>query len=83
MVQPIRDGDHKILRGTTSTLIRCILVVVIYVTTAMLSSENRDTWNGKESIESTAKHKPRRQGKQEYCYINRGISNNNDDKFQM
>ena len=72
MDQPIRDGDHKILGGTTSTLIGCIIVVVIYATTAMLSSENPDTWNRHESIESTVKHKPRRQGKQEYCHINMG-----------
>ena len=45
MVQPIRDGDHKILgfRREDSTLIVCILVVVIYATTAMISSENPDT----------------------------------------
>ena len=39
MDQPIRDGDHKIIGGTASTLIGCILVVVIYATTAMLSSK--------------------------------------------
>ena len=52
MVQPIRDDDHKILGGTTSTLIGCI-----YATTAMLPSENPDTSNRHESIESTAIHK--------------------------
>ena len=66
MVQPIRDGDHKILGWTTSTLIGCILVVVIYATTPMLLLENPDTWNRHEFIESTAKHKPFRQGKKEY-----------------
>ena len=75
MDQPIRDGDHKILGGTTPPLIRCVLVVVIYATTAMLSSENPDSWNSHESIESTAKHKPRRQGNQKYCHINVGIYN--------
>ena len=69
---PIRDGDHKILGGTTSNLIGCTFLVVIFATTAMLSSENHDTWNRHESIESTVKHKPRRQVKQEYCKINMG-----------
>ena len=68
MDQQIRDGDHYIF----STLIGCIVVVVIYATTAQLSSENPDTWNRQESIELTVKHKPRRQGKQEYCFINMG-----------
>ena len=36
--------------------------VKIYATTAMLCLENPDTWNRHESIESTVKHKPRRQG---------------------
>ena len=57
MDQPIRDGDHKVLGGTTSTLIGCILVVVIYVT-EMLYSENPDTWNKYDRIESTAKQQP-------------------------
>ena len=43
MDQQIRYGDHKILEGTTSTLIECILAVVIDATIAMLSSENSDT----------------------------------------
>ena len=44
----------------------------MYATTAMFSSENFDDWNRPASIESTAKHKPRRQGMQEYCHINMG-----------
>ena len=51
MDQPISDGDHKSLGGTTVTLIACILVI-IYATTAMLTSENPDTWNTHESIEN-------------------------------
>ena len=70
MVQPIRDGDHTILGGLTSTLIGGILVVVLSATTAMLSSETPNNWNRQESIESTAKL--RRQGKQIYCNINMG-----------
>ena len=62
MDQPNRDSDHKILGGTTSTLIGCNLVVVIYATTAMISSENPDTWNRHWSIDLDAKHKPLRQG---------------------
>ena len=38
MDEPI-CGDHYILGGTTSTFIGCNLVVVIYETTAMMSSE--------------------------------------------
>ena len=55
MDQLIRNGDHRILGETTSTLVGCILIVVIYATTAMLSSKNSDTWNRPESIELTAK----------------------------
>ena len=61
MDQLIRVGDHKILEGTTSTLIGCILVVVILAIIVMISSENPDTWNRNESYESTAKHKPRKE----------------------
>ena len=67
MDQQIRDN---ILEGTTSTLIGCIIVVVIYATTGTLSSVGPDTWNRHESIESTVKHKPSMQGKQEYCHVN-------------
>ena len=56
------DGDHRILGGTILTLIGCILVKVIYAITAMLFSDNPDTLNRHDSIESTAKYKPRRQG---------------------
>ena len=52
MNQLINDGDHIILEGAVSTLIRCLLVEVIYETTAMLSSENCDTLNMHESFES-------------------------------
>ena len=72
MDQPIRVVDHKSLGGMTSSLIGCIIVVVIYATTAMFSSENPDNWNRHESIESTVKHKPRSQGKQEFCHIDKG-----------
>ena len=71
MDQTIRDGGHKILGGTTSSLIGFILVV-IYATTKMLSSEIFGTRNRHKSIESTAKHKSRRQGKQKYFNINMG-----------
>ena len=47
-----------------------LYIVVIYATTAMLSSENPDTWNRHKSIKSTMKNKPHRQGEQEYCHIN-------------
>ena len=61
MDKPFRDCDHRILVGTTSIFIECLLVVVIYATTAVLYSENL---NRHENIESIAIHKPRRQGKQ-------------------
>ena len=37
-----------------------LLVVIIYITTALLSTENSDTWTRHLSIETTATHKPRR-----------------------
>ena len=54
----MRDVDHIILEGTTSTPIGCILVVLINAITAVLSLENPDFWNRHESIESTAKQTP-------------------------
>ena len=70
MHQLIRDGEHRMLGQSTLTLIRSILNVEINATTPMLPSENPDTWNSHESIEITAKHKPRRQGKQEKRHLN-------------
>ena len=55
MDQPIRDGDHRSLGGTTLTLIGCIFVEVIYATTAMFPSENPNTRNRLESIKKVGR----------------------------